>query len=329
MVNQDKYHSHNPVKDNDSSDGKTKNNVITINIRPIVIIISIFLLITMPFSNSRTENEIIDKPINTQHKNEQHQLRLIKKSKEYSDTNKDSNQHANTATTTNWIPETYKYSYNNTPYECSSYDSISEKYHEAINTASDINQHLPMLRILGASVSSILEFGVRSVTSSWAFAMGGIDRSRQGLRLKYTSGDITRKPAVDLLETLVTSCEAIEFEFIEGDDLLIPEINAELIFIDTWHVYRQLFAELQRYSNLASKYLVLHDTTLFGYQDEGIEGHGDKAEDPNLYNGIKRTVGLWPAVEDFLKLHEDEWRVLVRAENNNGLTVLIRNGGAG
>lgn len=207
-----------------------------------------------------------------------------------------------------WIPEVQQTSYTDTPTNCLAWEDIRQKYHNAAGTPSDISQHVPILRALGASVPTVLELGVRTVVSSWAFGMAGVDRARHGLKFKYTAGDITREPMVDELESILLNCAAIDFTFIEGDDLKIPPITADLIFIDTWHVYRQLHLELIRYSKLARKYIVLHDTTLFGERDESIHGHGGKPEDETLYPKETRSItGLWAATEELLR--KGEWRV--------------------
>ena len=79
---------------------------------------------------------------------------------------------------------------------------IVARFAEHAERASDVNQHLPVLRTLAASVDSVLEFGLRGVSSSWAFAMGGVDRARHGLTLNYTACDITRQDQVDALRAL-------------------------------------------------------------------------------------------------------------------------------
>jgi hypothetical protein len=52
----------------------------------------------------------------------------------------------------------------------------------------------------------------------------------------------------------------------------------------------------------------MHDTTIFGEVGEGREG-----------------LGLWKAIEEFLEINP-HWSVHERYTNNNGLTILKRNG---
>ena len=100
--------------------------------------------------------------------------------------------------------------------------------------------------------------------------------------------------------------------------------KADLLFIDTWHVFRQLYRELDTLNHLAGKYIVMHDTTTYGCIEEDQGGHGGKPIEEELYKGLKLSgVGEWPAVHAFLKEHP-EWFIRMRATNNNGLTVLQR-----
>jgi hypothetical protein len=119
---------------------------------------------------------------------------------------------------------------------------------------------------------------------------------------KLVCYDRVRRPQVDLLQT---AAGRTEFVFHEADVLEVAIEETELLFIDTWHVYEQLRAELHLHAAKVRKYLVLHDTTTFG----------DYGEEPG-------HRGLWPAVEEFLKL--GTFRLKERLHHNNGLTVLER-----
>lgn len=55
--------------------------------------------------------------------------------------------------------------------------------------------------------------------------------------------------------------------------------------------------------------------------------HGLDTEKQSIDTGIpidEITRGLWPAVEEFLAEHENEWKLHERYTNNNGLTILKR-----
>ena len=62
----------------------------------------------------------------------------------------------------------------------------------------------------------------------------------------------------------------ISGEFIRGNNLdLDLNKNFDLVFIDTLHVYGQL-KELEKYSKIAKKYIILHDTTVDADKGEVI-----------------------------------------------------------
>jgi hypothetical protein len=81
--------------------------------------------------------------------------------------------------------------------------------------------------------------------------------------------------------------------------------ETDLLFLDTWHVYEQLRAELRLHARKARKFIALHDTTTFGEQ-----------------GATARHRGLWLAVEEFLA--QGNFRLKERYQSNNGLTVLER-----
>ena len=109
----------------------------------------------------------------------------------------------------------------------------------------------------------------------------------------------------------------INFEFKLSNTLELDIKPTDLLFIDTWHAYKQLKAELAHHHTKVRKYIVLHDTTTYGYKDETSYEHwGDDWKGDG--------IGLWPAVLEFLE-DNPEWVIKKRYLNNNGLTVLMKN----
>lgn len=135
--------------------------------------------------------------------------------------------------------------------------------------------------------------------------------------------DITKTESFGCVERVLQKCHGLRFAFIEGDDLVVPTMKADLIFIDTWHTYAQLTKELERWADAAGRYLVFHDTQSFGYHDEGVAGHGGKNVDEALYVGAASKVGLRAAVTDFMSTHP-EWIIEKEFINNSGLLILAR-----
>jgi hypothetical protein len=78
-----------------------------------------------------------------------------------------------------------------------------------------------------------------------------------------------------------------------------------MLFIDTRHTRDQLVAELARHAGKVSRWIVLHDTQIFG----------EKGED----GGPGLLVGL----REFMTAHP-EWSVIYHTQANNGLTVISR-----
>jgi cephalosporin hydroxylase len=181
---------------------------------------------------------------------------------------------------------------------------IDETFEYLVARPSDINEHLRTLERYAEQSESVIELGTRSIVSLWALL----------------AGRPCKAIAVDLyhpshyggnLDAVINACqqERINFEFIQANDLEIElEDNFDLLFIDTDHTYVQLTAELNKFSPKINKFIIMHDTSLFGEK---------QIYDGRFYGGMK------DAVAHFV-LHNPEWKVKEVFENNNGLTVLER-----
>lgn len=191
---------------------------------------------------------------------------------------------------------------------------IEEKYKQLCLECSDINEHLPVLLKYGKECEHITEMGVRKGVSTWAFLLSA--------PLRFVSYDIYKTPEInDIIDTV--RLYNINYSFIETDVLIANIEQTELLFIDTLHTYNQLTKELTLHSKACKKYIILHDTTTYEYNDESVVGY------TNLSPIVKDTPlgkqGLWAAVTDFLTSDiGKDWKVHERYTNNNGLTVLKR-----
>jgi hypothetical protein len=191
-------------------------------------------------------------------------------------------------------------------------EKIKEFYNYHYSTPSDINEHLPVLLKYSQECSHITEMGVRTGVSSWAFLYSNPQ--------KMISYDIGMNPTIQNIINIANAC-GINYTFNMNDVLSIEIEPTELLFIDTWHSYNQLYLELSLHSKNVSKYIILHDTVSYGYNDE------------SPYDGIseimkskeKNKEGLINAVNDFLLTNDgDNWLIHDVYTNNNGLTVLKR-----
>jgi hypothetical protein len=193
---------------------------------------------------------------------------------------------------------------------------LEEVYDHYLKQESDINQHLPTLKKYAEECRSVTEMGVRWIVSTYAFLMAKPE--------KLVSIDIQHPSTWEVDLSVVEGIakdQNCDFKFILGSTLELEIEPTDLLFIDTWHAYKQLKAELTLHSSKAQKYIILHDTTTYAFNDEdsyrewGDEWRGD-------------GKGIWPAVVEFLQEHS-EWVLHEKFDNNNGLTILKRNHGTG
>jgi cephalosporin hydroxylase len=202
--------------------------------------------------------------------------------------------------------------------------SISSKYFKHCINYSDIYEHLPTLKKYAEECSHITECGVRTCVSSYAFAEGLKKSKEKGKMIQYDIGlsnemmvfsEDCRREKINL----VTRIES---------DTTCPREQTDLLFIDTWHVYPHLKTELEYWNTYVNKYIIMHDTTVDEFSSEiyrmdgDTEKHLEKFSKESGHSTEDLKKGLWPAIEEFLRNHSDEWELHKRFFNNNGLTIL-------
>jgi len=167
---------------------------------------------------------------------------------------------------------------------------------QAVNTPSDINEHLPLMNILAKLCKHVTEFGVRWGTSAKAWLNNDV---------VLHGYDIVAFPeAVELFDHAQAAGK--DAKLIIHNTLSLGAIApTDLLFIDSLHTYQQVLGELE-YATFVNKFIVLHDTVLFG--DEGQD---------------HTRPGINQAIREFLAANQ-EWTVMEHRTNNNGLTVLTR-----
>ncbi len=132
---------------------------------------------------------------------------------------------------------------------------LAHEYQKACANPSDIYQHLPRFVALVEQLdaTNVIELGTRSGVSTiaWLYALEG--------RGRLTSVDIDPVPPIGEYE---------HWTFIQGDDM-DPAVQAQLapadiVFIDTSHLYDHTIAELNAYLPLVKPggRIVCHDTQL-------------------------------------------------------------------
>lgn len=177
------------------------------------------------------------------------------------------------------------------------YTSIEAEFAKARSIPCDIEQHMDTLLRLAMECNHVVEAGVRYVVSTWAFILGCACRG--GVVHSYCWNTL---PEIERAKKICAD-SGVQWNFHEGDWLKATIPETELLFIDTNHYYWQLKEELHLHADKSSKYIVLHDTTTFGYKSQ------DGTE-----------PGLWRAVEELVA--HGKWEVSERLHNNNGLTIL-------
>jgi len=194
---------------------------------------------------------------------------------------------------------------------------VDKRLEEKILISSDINEHLTTLKYYASHSNTVVEMGVRWIVSTWALLSARPH--------SLTSIDIVHPSTfgANLDEVYEAAKEVdVEYEFIQSSSLDINLEPTDLLFIDTWHTYNQLLGELNRHYDKVLKWIILHDTTLFGTIDEPAYDR-ELATNYSISSDQNQKMGLWPAVEDFLA-NRPEWKVEYRWHHCNGLTVLSR-----
>ena len=199
---------------------------------------------------------------------------------------------------------------------------IKNKYNQLSRMPSDINEHLQTLYNYATECETILETGVRGCVSSWALVHGLLNNKSHTKSIILN--DISPCNIDELLARTKHLPISVQYKWVNNLQLELP-YNVDLTFIDTWHVYGQLKRELDKFSKVTNKYIIMHDTTVDEWEGESIREHFDIDAQFKI-TGFPRdeiTRGLWPAISEFLSAHP-EWVLHQRFTNNNGLTILKR-----
>ena len=209
---------------------------------------------------------------------------------------------------------------------------LKEKFTRLCNTPSDINEHLPTLKLYAQECSSVFETGVRGVVSSYALLYGLVENTNNTNKIIFLN-DIHTCDIDEFGKIAETNSISVKYEWINNLELeFLPDETYDLTFIDTWHIYGQLKRELTKFSKITNKYIIMHDTEI-----DGI--HGETKRSGGLYNDlyINNTLtnivnttkipkneilnGLQPAIDEFLSTNKN-WILDKQYKNNNGLTIL-------
>jgi hypothetical protein len=212
---------------------------------------------------------------------------------------------------------------------------MDEIYKRLCDEPSDINEHLPTLRLYASKCARVCELGVRGVVSTVALACGLAESP-------YTTNeDIT--PAKKLyLYDIMPEIDLSRIEegcFSKGiniyDNFGVNDLDTnhdedvyDMLFIDTAHNYPHCYEELCKFGKQTERYILLHDTTIDGITSEYMRlkcepQHYDHFVSlyKNKYSVDDFKKGLQFAIDRWLAENPD-WKIRKVYTNNNGLTIL-------
>lgn len=179
-------------------------------------------------------------------------------------------------------------------------EALEALFAKAKVNAVDIAEHLDVLRELASRCEHVTEFGVRQGNGSTVALLAGQPATLVSWDIVPYS--IVRQEIADLI-----ACRGrTEFQLRCGDTREVTIEGTDMLFIDTYHTARQLKTELERHGMKARRYIVMHDTDIYG--DRGEDG-----AEPGLRAAIR-----WFQREYAFPL----WQLAADRRNNNGLVVL-------
>ena len=171
--------------------------------------------------------------------------------------------------------------------------TLDELYADAVATKSDFNEHCEKLKELASQCDHVTDFGSRASTSTVALLAGQPEKI-----VSYVNDRVFNRILTD---------RQGESEFItqKGDSLTTDIEETDMLFIDTRHTADHFLAELERLAPKVRRWIVRHDTQIYG--ERGEDG----------------GAGLLPAMRKFMA-DNPEWSVFYHTVNNYGLTVISR-----
>lgn len=201
------------------------------------------------------------------------------------------------------------------------WEITKEKFVHLANHYHETSQHFATFYHFGSKCSRIVEFGVFLAFSSWAWVackpafLRCIDVERRPGGEWEAIEDTAPRLGIDFAFEIADTGHGALKQIAEernvpiSHELLIKEPynlpdDTELLYIDSYHSYTHLKAELTIHGAKVKKYILFHDTTTFG---ESHSFDGDK--------------GLNYAIDEFLEANLN-WEKILKVEYGNGCTVL-------
>lgn len=175
------------------------------------------------------------------------------------------------------------------------------EYNNYYHTPSDLHEHMPILYGLALESIHIVEFGVGFGKSTRAFLYA----LTQTLGTLNSYDIILHDGVQELFDEANKDGLAAIFHLQSTLECVIGD-KVDLLFIDSHHTFAQVKGELNLHGDKIKKYIVFHDTQLYGISGQD---HG--------------SVGIMPAINEWMDNHP-QWKIKQEYYNNNGLLVLER-----
>ena len=168
-----------------------------------------------------------------------------------------------------------------------------EIWETALKTPRDLNEHMETLKSYADKCDSIMEITERQ-ESTIAFLTSSAKKliSFQREQGKFIKDGMTNFPD-----------RFFNYSINEDISLVLKDESYDLAFLDAGHTYREVVSQLQNFGVRAKRFIILHDTTLYGSK------------------GPDNQAGKMKAISEFLKSNP-LWTIIRQDHHQHGLTVL-------
>jgi hypothetical protein len=176
--------------------------------------------------------------------------------------------------------------------------TLDELFDTVSANKRDLDQHMPKLRELASQSERVTDISGRK-ESFIAFA-AAVPRTLVSHNLEWNDPLAERAASLAKAAGSDVAADAMATDEVES---IVP---TDLLFIDTKHTGAQFAKELAKWAANVSRFIVRHDTQVFG----------DRGED--------NAWGLLWTIRDFVESDDNPWFVAWHTETQYGLTVLGR-----
>lgn len=203
------------------------------------------------------------------------------------------------------------------------------KFHE--NNSELYGVHLKTIRNYAKKCSSALEFSNGETAIMWSVLVGLAEHFENARAVYRGYFPICHRGSDEVEAAAEELCSRNNIDFTFEDNNLKAETNVDsksigvydMLIINTWYTYQHYKYDLNKYSQITNKYIILTITERHGNHDsdayEKEPRYGDYSEFPEEIDRNKQ--GLQLAINDFLAENEN-WKLCEVSKEGFGITVL-------